>query len=137
MTYLYIYSLSLNAFALAKSKNLNRTAYLAQLPCHRTSPSLSKMYDCSLQMMPVTKLLRFELSVDTGAGWMDAPWMLAVSQVSPPQSTGGNRQLTRKGRALLTSMCGSSGYKYRDDLTFPKALNCPWGSNLSSQSFFL
>lgn len=83
------------------------------------------MYDCSLKMMPISKLLHFELSVYTEASWMDAPCILAVPQLSPPQSTGGNRQLPRKGTASLTSMCGSSGFKYRDDLTLPKALNCP------------
>lgn len=54
-TYLCMYSLSPNAFALALSENENRTAYLAQRPCRRTRPQLLKMY-LGLKMMALLKL---------------------------------------------------------------------------------
>ena len=50
------------------------------------------------------------------------------------ENPGENMQLMRRDRTVLTSMSGSSEFKYTNDLRLMKAPNLPKGSNLSSQS---
>lgn len=113
-TYLCMYSLSPDAFALALSENENRTAYLAQRPCRRTRPQLLKMY-LGLKMMALLKLpLSSGVWQMTDSMILEVPW---EKQILPSLEPRGNHGTNQGGSTSLSRPWRGSDVKYTNSHT--------------------